>query len=94
MIYINKRLIKAKSVEIQIKYQNTTYRLAPEFVWQIQIVAISSFALYGAKLWLKCQKNHKYKIQQLINRKVQMITKIYPSTSIQVLINELELVLA
>ena len=38
--YVNKRLIKAKTAEIQVKYLSGIYGLASELVRQIQIAAI------------------------------------------------------
>ena len=90
--YINKRLTKAKSVKIQIKHLSATYGLALGLIRQIQITAVQFFALYGAKLWWKRQKNHEYKAQQLINRQARAITGIYPSMPIQALISESGLV--
>lgn len=60
----------------------------------IQIAAVQSIALYVAKLWWKDQKNHEYKVQQLINRQAQAITEMYPSTPIQALMSKAGLVSA
>ncbi len=90
--HINERLTKAKSVQIQIKHLSGTYGFAPGLVRRIQIAAVQSIALYGAELWWRRQKNHEYKVQQLINRQARAITGMYPSTSIQALISESGLV--
>lgn len=43
-------------------------------------------------MWLKRQKNHKHKVQQLINRQARAITRMYPSMPIQPLLSEARLV--
>lgn len=90
--HINKRLTKAKTVEIQIKYWSGTYELSSGLVRQIQIAAVEFVALYGAELQWKHQKNQESKVQQLINRDVKAITGMYPSTPIQALMSELGLI--
>lgn len=85
-------MTKAKSAEIQIKHLSATYGLASGLVRRIQIAAVQSIALYGAELWWKKQKNHEYKVQQLINRQTRAITGMYPSTPIQALMSEAGLV--
>ena len=69
-----------------------SYGLAPGLVRRIQIAAVKFIALYGAELWWRRQKNHEYKVQQLINRQARAITGIYPSTPIQALVSEAGLV--
>lgn len=51
--YINARLTKVKKVEIRVKRLNDIYKLALRLIKQIQIAAIQSVALYGAKLQQK-----------------------------------------
>lgn len=92
--HINKRLTKAKSAEIQIKHLRSTYGLASGLKQRIQIVAVQSITLYRAELWWKNQKNHKCKVQKLINYQAQAITGMYSITLIQALISEAGLMLA
>ena len=49
-------------------------------------------ALYGAELWWKNQKNHQSEIQKLINQQARSITGMYPSTPIDALISESDLI--
>lgn len=79
---------KAKIVESRIKSLSKTYGLCLALVQRIQIAVVQFVALYGAEIWWKNQKNHQNKIQKLINRQARSITKIYPSTPIDVLISE------
>ncbi len=48
--HVNKRLVKAKTIEIQIRHLNSSYRLALGLVRWIQIAAAQLIALYGAEL--------------------------------------------
>ena len=69
-----------------------SYGLAPGLVRRIQTAAVQSIALYEAELWWRGQKNHEYKVQQLINRQTRAITGMYPSTTIQALMSKAGLV--
>ena len=51
--HVNERMKKAKAAEAQIKGLSKTYRLCPGLVQRIQIAAVQSIALYGAKLYWK-----------------------------------------
>ena len=55
---------------------------------------MQSIALYREKLWWKSQKNYAKDLQKLINQQVQFITRMYWSSPIPPLINNLELLLA
>ena len=79
---------KAKAVEFMIKQLSKTHGLCLGLVRRVQIAAIQSVNLYGAKLWWKDQKNYENKIQKLINRQARSIIRMYRNLPISPLMND------
>ncbi len=86
--HFRERLKRAKTAEARIRGLNKTYGLPPTLVRRIQIAAVQSVVLYGAKLRWKSQKTHQNEIQRLINRQARSITGMYPTTPVAALVSE------
>ena len=89
--YINLRLEKARNAKARIKGITNKFGLAPRLTKRIHVAAVQSTMLYGAEIWWENQKLLRKKIEGVINRGARVVTGMWKSTPIDILLAEANL---
>ena len=89
--YVDLRLEKARNAEARIKGITSKFGLVPGLTRRIHVAAVQSTMLYGAEIWWENQKLLRKKIEGVINRGARVVTGMWKSTPIDILLAEANL---